>query len=199
MLLSVFVKYSFGLPILLGFFLAGYYKEVVGAILINLVAVVIYSILFDIGVVESLLLPVEVAMRTTSLGPIDLMSLEKMLLHGGKFSFLLIPIIYGGFAIFILKHRNVFTDSDIIALSIFLSLVTFFHLGYDHVMFLVGVLIFKTAVKANNFYLIVFSIISIFLWHCPRIASSLSCQCSCVYGDNAIYTFLLSNAIINLT
>jgi hypothetical protein len=195
-----FIKYSFGLPILFGFFVAGYYKEVIGAILVNLVAVVIYSLLFDIGIVESLLLPIKVAFTHPTVGPIDLMSLVKLLLPGEKFSFFLIPIIYGVFALLVLKYRELFTDSDIVALSIFLSLVTFFHLGYDHVMFLVGLLIFKTDVKANNFYFIIFSIISILLWHCGRVLSYLPFhfEYACVYGGNTVYTLLFSNAIIFL-
>ena len=54
------------------------------------------------------------------------------------------------------------TDDEIISLSIILSLVTFFHLGYDHAMFLLPVLILKNRLKANNFY---FALFFLFYWY----------------------------------
>lgn len=192
----VFVKYSFGLPILFGFFLAGYYKEVSGAIFINLITVLIYSYLFDIGFIEAFILPFKVAMTATGIGPIDLMSLERLLIMKNiielKISYLLVPIIYGVFSLIVLKYKKDILDSEIISLSIFLSLVTFFHLGYDHVMFLIAILILKSVLKANDNYLILFSLVSVLLWQCGRLSSLFNLELECAMNMGIFYTSTIS-------
>lgn len=82
----LFVKYSFGIPILLGFFLAGYRKEAIFAGIINLAFVVVFAFEFDITILQSLLLPLKVSSQATGVGPSDLMSLSRVLFDGSLYS-----------------------------------------------------------------------------------------------------------------
>lgn len=83
----LFVKYSFGIPILLGFFLAGYKKEAIFAGIINFAFVALFALQFDISILQSLLLPLKVSSQATGVGPSDLMSLSRILFDGNLFSF----------------------------------------------------------------------------------------------------------------
>lgn len=90
----LFVKYSFGIPILLGFFLAGYRKEAIFAGIVNLAFFVLFAFEFDMSILQSLLLPLKVSAQATGVGPSDLMSLSRILFDG-KLFLLYNPFLWG--------------------------------------------------------------------------------------------------------
>jgi hypothetical protein len=198
----VFVKYSFGLPILFAFLLAGYYKQVVIAGLINLLTIFYFSVAFNISILESALLPLKVAM-STGVGPIDLMSLGRLLVDNNyidiKISFLLIILVFLLYAGYILKNYKLLSDSAIIGSGILLSLVLFFHLGYDHTMFIISIFILKERFKASSIIIILSSILSIFLWQIGRINSLFHLDLHVSTNMGIPYTLIISILTICLS
>lgn len=188
----IFVKYSFGFPILWGFFMAGYHKEVIIAVVINLLVVLGFAIYFDMGFIESLRLPFQVALSKTQIGPIDLMSLERVLSKGvevlpdinaslapitvtlqkvqnlneniTRFTYVVVPMIYLSLTWIIYRQKEYLSDNIIIASSIFLSMITFFHLEYDQAMLLIALVIIQNDLKLKKIYLIILTSITIILW-----------------------------------
>ncbi|MCW5514873.1 DUF2029 domain-containing protein [Muriicola sp. Z0-33] len=145
MLSLVFSKYSLGLPILLGFFLAGYYKEAIGAFAINLLFALLFAFQFDIGFLESLALPFEVAtMYTSGHGHSDLLTLFRLTHSNTSFlgiNFFSIGavLVYGAFSIYCFIYKP---DKRLIIISaLLLCFPILFHLQYDYVVLLAPLLI----------------------------------------------------------
>lgn len=141
----IFSKYSLGLPVLLGFFLAGYYIEAIGAFLVNLLFVLIFAIQFEMGFLESLALPFEVAsMYTSGHGHSDLLTLFRLTHSGETFfgiNFFSIgaALVYGAFSFYCLFYSP---DKRLIIISsLLLSFPILFHLQYDYVVLLAPLLI----------------------------------------------------------
>jgi len=199
----IFVKYSFGLPILFAFLLAGYYKQVIIAGLVNLLAIFSFSIIFNISILESILLPLKVAMSATGIGPIDLMSLERLLIANNyidiKISFLLIILVFLLYASYILKNYKLLSDNAIVGSGILLSLVTFFHLGYDHTMFIIAIFILKERFNATSIIIILVSILSILLWQVGRISSLFHLDLQVAMNMGISYTLITSTLTIWLS
>lgn len=159
----VLTKYSFGCPILLGFYLAGYRKEVFVSISLAVLSVLVFCYYFNLSFFQSLVMPLQVASSSTGIGPIDIISLSRLLgISNPILPLITILLIYLLFSFLIIKNKNKLTDDEIISLSIIFSLVTFFHLGYDHAMFLLPVMILKNKIKANNCY---FGLFFLFYWY----------------------------------
>lgn len=140
----IFTKYSFGLPILVGFFLAGYYWESISAFVINMIAVGIFAIQFDLGFTKTLKLPFEVANRYTSSGNSDIISLHRLLwpdvpVLGINLYSITAGIIYLAFTYICFFKKP--SKRLVIISSILLSFSVFFHLDYDYGVFLAPVLI----------------------------------------------------------
>lgn len=172
----LFVKYSFGIPILLGFFLAGYRKEAIFAGIINLAFVVLFAFEFDITILQSLLLPLKVSSQATGIGPSDLMSLSRILFDG-KLFLIYNPFLWGivlvyGLYIYICFRLSP-PPSNIIASSVLLSLCTFYHLGYDHYMFFIAILIAKDSIKSTNFLMVFLITLALFFWTASRMQKFL--------------------------
>lgn len=200
------IKYSFGIPILLGFFLAGYKKEALYALGVTIFAAVVFALKFDISIFESIFLPFKVATMATGVGPIDLMSLSRKMY--GDFSILKPnPIIFIFLTVYILfifvtyKKRNSLDENTIISTSILLSLVTFFHLGYDHVMFMVALLILLEKNKNKSSLLLL--VVVFVLWFMPRFLKlfgkhnqPVACDMGATYS--AFFIFLILYLISKL-
>lgn len=141
----IFSKYSLGLPILLGFFLAGYYKEAVGAFAVNLLFALLFAFQFDIGFLESLALPFEVAsLYTSGHGHSDLLTLFRLThsdvsFFGINFFSIGAVLIYGTFSLYCLLYRP--AKHLIIISSLLLCFPILFHLQYDYVVLLAPILI----------------------------------------------------------
>lgn len=172
----VFVKYSFGIPILLGFFLAGYRKETILAGFINLAFVILFAFQFNISILQSLLLPLKVSAQATGVGPSDLMSLSRILFDGALFMvsnpFLyMIGFVYGLYVYICFRLSP--PPSNIISSSILLSLSTFYHLGYDHYMFFLAAMIAKERLKSTDFSMVFLVTLALFLWLGSRVQKFL--------------------------
>ncbi|PAF43458.1 glycosyltransferase family 87 protein [Helicobacter sp. 11S03491-1] len=170
----VLIKYSFGIPILLGFFLARYYKEALLAGLINFLFFILFAFEFHTSILESLLLPLKVSQDATGIGPSDLMSLSRIV-FGNHFLMAtnpfvwMIGVIYGIYIFCILIFRPCL--SLIVSSSILLSLGTFYHLGYDHYMFFIAILIAKNHLKSTHFSMIFLILLALFFWFGNRLKS----------------------------
>ena len=191
----VFTKYSFGLPILMGFFLAGYYSQVTYALLINIIAVIIFCIKFNIKFLECLLMPFIVSGNHRYDGPIDIMSINYYLSQYGiielNFSYILIPVIFASFIFIIIFNKKIFNSDEIISLSIFLSLITFFHLIYDHVMLLCGILFLKSYLKSSNLNFAFIFVIYIFLVFGTKVLYFLDIKFFSDYHNYSLYFALI--------
>ncbi|MBT8185486.1 MAG: DUF2029 domain-containing protein [Eudoraea sp.] len=141
----IFSKYSLGLPILLGFFLAGYYKEAIGAFVVNLLFALLFALQFDIGFLESLALPFEVAsMYTSGHGHSDLLTLFRLIhsdesFFGINFFSIGAVLLYGAFSLYCLFYRP--DERLIVIASLLLCFPILFHLQYDYVILLAPILI----------------------------------------------------------
>ncbi len=173
----VFTKYSLGLPILLGFFLAGYYKEAVGAFAINLLFALLFALQFDIGFLESLALPFEVAsLYTSGHGHSDLLTLFR-LTHGDasffgiNFFSIGAVLVYGAFSLYCLFYKP--AKHLIIIASLLLCFPILFHLQYDYVVLLAPIFIaFSSPGLSNKNRIIVLSVAAYF-WIYPIIPKLL--------------------------
>lgn len=199
----VFIKYSFGLPILFAFLLAGYYKEFIIAGLINLGAVVLYSFMFDISIVESLLLPIKVAMVATNIGAIDLISIERLLIQNNlidiKISYFLIISIFLLYGFYILKNHKYLSENAIISSGILLSIGTFFHFGYDHIILLIVIFILKERFQSTHLLILLVSTLSIFLWQCGRNSLLYNFNIECMAYMGISYKIIFATLTIWLS
>ena len=173
----VFSKYSLGLPILLGFFLAGYYKEAIGAFVVNLLFALIFAIQFDIGFLESLTLPFEVAaMYTSGHGHSDLLTLFR-LTHGDESFFGInffsigAALVYGAFSFYCLLYRP--DKRLIIIASLLLSFPILFHLQYDYVVLLAPICIAFSNPALSNKKRTLLVAIAAYFWIYPIVPKLL--------------------------
>ncbi|WP_143428570.1 hypothetical protein [Helicobacter sp. 13S00482-2] len=195
----LFTKYSFGIPILIGFFLAGYIKEVIFAGIINLVFVILFALQFDITIWESLILPLKVSSQATGVGPSDLMSLSRSLFDGSFFSFSnpflwVITLIYCAYIWICLRIPP--PPARIIASSILLSLGTFYHLGYDQYMFFIAILFAKFCLKSTYYSMCFLVILALFFWIGSRIQNFLPDGYHWAMNMGSIFCFVGSVMIL---
>lgn len=197
----ILVKHSFGIPILLGFFLAGYKKEAVLAGLIQFVFVVLFAYEFDISILRSLFLPLEVSTIATGIGPSDLMSLSRIIFGNDLFMLFnpflwLIAAIYCIYIFICVFLRPL--PQYIIASSILLSMGTMYHLGYDHYMFFIAILIATDSIKRINFSMIFLIFLALFFWLGDRALKILSLEAKVYWSMDmgVIFTSIMVTIIL---
>ena len=151
------IKYSFGIPIIFGFLLMGYYRSVFLSVIWTLIFPLVYSIQFNLNFVSTIFLPIKVATSPTAnslgSGPGDVMSLF------GLFSdqpLLGINMLTVGLGIFVLLYALIsikykLDQKTIFLSSLLFSLFGFFHFGQAYLLFL---LILPFYFNSKQFYLI---------------------------------------------
>lgn len=161
-------KYSFGVPIILGFFLMGYYRSVIISISLSLLFSIIYSIQFNLNVFRTIFLPIKINFSSEAIrvGSSDIMSLSKMLFDNeltGQvvISFFLISFIT---TLFYYTFRRKASDIQLFLSSIVFSLFGFFHLPYDWVVLILILVFLNDGLFTRIFYFII-----LFLFTLPRI------------------------------
>lgn len=173
----IFSKYSLGLPILLGFFLAGYYKEAIGAFVVNLLFASIFAFQFEIGFLESLALPFEVAsIYTSGHGHSDLLTLFRLThsdesFFGINFFSIGAALVYGIFSFYCLFYRP--DKRRIIIASLLLCFPILFHLQYDYVVLLAPLYIafsYPGLTKKSRTFM---ACITVYFWIYPVIPKLL--------------------------
>ena len=144
------LKYSFGLPIVFGFFLMGYYRSVLLGGLITLIFPLMYSIQFNLSFISAIFLPFKVSTssstRPLGSGPGDLMSLYGKFFDGPLLGINILTIslllFIALFAFLTIKYQ--LDKKTIFIGSLLFSLFGFYHFGHDYVLFLLIVpFIFK--------------------------------------------------------
>lgn len=136
------LKYSFGIPIVFGFFLMGYYRSVILSGIITLIFPLIYALQFDLIFFSTIFLPFKVATGSTANalggGPSNLMSLNGLFFDGPligiNFLTISLSIFIILFSFLAIKHR--LDKKTILICSLLLSLFGFYHNGHDHTLFL---------------------------------------------------------------
>lgn len=170
----VSLKHSFAIPIFLGFFLAGYKKEVIFACLVALLFVCLFAIKTNSSPIEILSLLQQVNAshyaNVNSLGgPSDLISLSQKIFHYPHPLMLsLIVVIYLSFIGIVWRFKP--GPNTIIACSILLSLFSLPHLGYDHYMLFIVVAI---AYKSSIPRILYTTCVALFIWRGERVFKPL--------------------------
>lgn len=195
----ILLKYSFGAPILLAFFLIGYRKEVILAGAIQFIFVVLFAYEFDISIIQSLLSPLEVSKTATNIGPADLMSVSRILFDNNLFAFSnpflwLIAIIYSVYIFICIWLRP--PSHQVIASSILLSLGTIYHLGYDHYMFFIAICMAQNCVKRIDITMIFLIGLALFFWFGNRALKFFSLGADYNWAMNMGVTFTSIMAVI---
>ncbi|HMB63303.1 MAG TPA: glycosyltransferase 87 family protein [Eudoraea sp.] len=170
-------KYSFGLPIILGFFLAGYYRESIGAFAVNVGFALVFALKFDLSLLDSLRLPFEVASQFTSgHGHSDLLTIYR--LHHGQESFFGFnyfsvgaALLYALFALYCLVYNP--GRRRIIIATLILSFPILFHLTYDYVVLLAPMLIACSPRGLSKKYILILAAFSAYFWIYPMIPKFL--------------------------
>ena len=136
------LKYSFGVPIVFGFLLMGYYRSVLFGGLITLLFPLMYSIQFNLNFVSAIFLPFKVSTSPTTRplgsGPGDLMSLYGQFFDGPLLGINVLTIslllFIGLFAFLAIRYR--LDKKTIFIGSLLFSLFGFYHFGHDYVLFI---------------------------------------------------------------
>ena len=151
-------KYSFGLPVLFGYFLMGYYRSVFTSILLTLIFPLLYSIIFDLNFLSSIFLPLKVASIVTNIGPSDIMSFTRSIISNPNIQLLTI-IFYNLLFVLIFVYYKIqkkILKIQILLCSIVFSFIGFFHLGYDWVVLILILFFLNDGVLKNIFYGLIF-------------------------------------------
>ena len=162
------MKYSFGIPIIIGFFIMGYYRQVIISGFLTLIFPIIYAYLFKISVIDSILLPFKVSIISTGIGSSDMMSLSRLMYGEIHFIVYLLVLLFL-IILFWFDFNKKISKESILVCSILISIFGFFHLPYDWVvLILLYVLISNKKIKMF-FYIFTFIIFSI-----PRLFNFIS-------------------------
>ena len=162
------MKYSFGIPIIIGFFIMGYYRQVIISGFLSLIFPIIYAFQFKIAILDSILLPFKVSSISTGIGSSDMMSLSRLM--NGEIHFIvyllvllfLILLFWFGF------YKKISKES-ILVCSILISIFGFFHLPYDWVVLILLYVFIPNQKIKMYFYVFTFIIFSI-----PRLFNFIS-------------------------
>lgn len=164
----VCIKHSFGLPLLLGFFLAGYKREVIAAGVLVALVVCAFSLQTHTSPIDTLRLLSQVnaahyASGSALGGPSDLFSLSQKLFHNpiSPISFIILAI-YASFVWIVYAYKP--EQGAIISASIVLALFTLPHLGYDSYMLLLALLIAKDSYKASSLPMLALLALTLFIY-----------------------------------
>lgn len=169
----VCIKHSFGLPLLLGFFLAGYRREVIAAGVLVALVVCLFSLQTHTSPIEVMKLLSQVnaahyASGSALGGPSDLFSLSQKLFHNPISPVsLIIVAIYISFAWIVYAYKP--SEGAIISASIVLSLFTLPHLGYDGYMLFLALLIAKDSYKAFSLPMLALLAITLFIYRGAKL------------------------------
>lgn len=169
----VCIKHSFGLPLMLGFFLAGYRREVIAAGMLVALSILCFSLQTHTNPLEVLQLLSQVnaahyASSTALGGPSDLFSLSQKI-FGNPISpiSLIILAIYASFVWIVYAYKP--SQSAIISASIVLALFSLPHLGYDGYMLFLALLIAKDSYKSLNLPMLALLAITIFVYRGQKL------------------------------
>lgn len=169
----VCIKHSFGLPLLLGFFLAGYRREVIAAGVLVALVVCLFSLQTHISPIEVMKLLSQVnaahyASGGALGGPSDLFSLSQKLFHNPISPIsLIILVIYASFVWIVYAYKP--STSAIISASIVLALFTLPHLGYDGYMLFIALLIAKDSYKSFSLQMLALVAITLFIYRGQKL------------------------------
>lgn len=128
-------KYSFAPPLILGLLRNRHYLSASIAIILNLLAAMIFCYLFKINFIEGLVLPLKVSTLGVKIGTADIMSISELKFGRGNPINYVISILFclTAFYFYAKTTRNRLLDLAFISL---LSLASFKHISYDFIFLL---------------------------------------------------------------
>jgi len=162
------MKYSFGIPIIIGFFIMGYYRQVIISGFLSLIFPIIYAYLFKISVFDSILLPFKVSSISTGIGSSDMMSLSR-LMYGEIHLIVYLLVLLFLIILFWFGINKKISKESILVCSILISIFGFFHLPYDWVVLILLYVFISNKKIKMYFYFFTFIIFSI-----PRLFNFIS-------------------------
>ena len=162
------MKYSFGIPIIIGFFIMGYYRQVIISGFLTLVFPIIYAYLFKISIIDSILLPFKVSSISTGIGSSDMMSLSR-LIYGDIHFIVYILVLISITILFWFGFNKKISKESILVCAILISIFGFFHLPYDWVVLILLYVFISNKKIKMYFYFFTFIIFSI-----PRLFNFIS-------------------------
>jgi hypothetical protein len=162
------MKYSFGIPIIIGFFIMGYYRQVIISGFLSLIFPIIYAYLFKISVLDSILLPFKVSSISTGIGSSDMMSLSR-LMYGEIHLIVYLLVLLFLIILFWFGINKKISKESILVCSILISIFGFFHLPYDWVVLILLYVFISNKKIKMYFYFFTFIIFSI-----PRLFNFIS-------------------------
>ncbi|STQ86245.1 DUF2029 domain-containing protein [Helicobacter muridarum] len=152
----VCVKYTFGIPLIIGFLLARFYVAACLACIIHIVVIATFAWHFNIGFIESLFLPILVGREHASSMIIDILSLARTTFSGLN---LKNPFVYLLIACFIIwtyctiKFKT--SKETIILSSIVISFCLFQHHIYDYTLVICLAFIGLFACSGLRFFILI--------------------------------------------
>jgi len=169
-LFLLFAKYSFGVPLLFGFLLMGYFRAVVYATLLILVFPVLYSVTFGLDLLETLFLPLKVSSLATGIGVSDVMSLSRLLFEDTIHQLLFVAVINLTLVLILIyyAYKKRVSSMQLLVCSILFSFVGFFHHGYDWVVLILLLFYLKDGLLKQLFYAYI-----LLLFTYPRVENHL--------------------------
>ena len=162
------MKYSFGIPIIIGFFIMGYYRQVIISGFLSLIFPIIYAFQFKISILDSILLPFKVSSISTGIGSSDMMSLSRLMNGEIHFIVYLIVLLFLILLFWYGFYKKISKES-ILVCSILISIFGFFHLPYDWVVLILLYVFIPNQKIKMYFYVFTFIIFSI-----PRVFNFIS-------------------------
>ena len=199
LLFVLFSKYSFGLPIIFGFLLMGYYKSIFISLLLIIFFPFVYSLIFDLNFLETIFLPLKVASTATAIGPSDIISLSRVLFSDTNVSLIFVSAFNLIFLSMISYHsiKKSISDIQILLCSIVFSFIGFFHLGYDWVVLILILFFLKDSLLKKIFFGVM-----LFNFTLPRILKVFDINTIFEIYSNPIFIsiniFLLSTLLFNI-
>jgi hypothetical protein len=162
------MKYSFGIPIIIGFFIMGYYRQVIISGFLSLIFPIIYAFQFKISILDSILLPFKVSSISTGIGSSDMMSLSRLM--NGEIHFIVyLLVLFFLILLFWFGFYKKISKESILVCSILISIFGFFHLPYDWVVLILLYVFIPNQKIKMYFYVFTFIIFSI-----PRVFNFIS-------------------------
>ena len=162
------MKYSFGIPIIIGFFIMGYYRQVIISGFLSLIFPIIYAFQFKISILDSILLTFKVSSISSGIGSSDMMSLSRLVYGEIHFIVYLLVLLFL-ILLFGFSYYKKISKESILVCSILISIFGFFHLPYDWVVLILLYVFIPNQKIKMYFYVFTFIIFSI-----PRLFNFIS-------------------------
>jgi len=155
-------KYTITFPLTLFFIYKKSYKAIVVSTLVHILLTLFVAYWINQPIMDFFFGPIQTAMTATNIGEIDIFGIVKRFDIPISLAYLSIAIIlYFVVNIFTKKGNNKSSDLMLLSFLSLLSLIIFFHLGYDFVLLILPLwfVFYTDRISSNIKYLVLSSVI----------------------------------------